>query len=120
MRLLIFITLIIFIIPSFGMAQNTYKNLKVLNIKSEHEMRDYMKAISKDLGVRCTFCHDINDKSKDTHLKNIAREMIIMQRNLNNDYFPMMTDSTTNQNIIQISCWTCHRGQSKPQLTKLK
>ncbi len=120
MKLLKFIILTIFTISSFPMAQNTFKNLQVLNIESEREMRDYMKAISKDLGVRCTFCHDINDKSKDTHIKNIAREMIIMQRNLNNNYFSILTDSTANQNIIQISCWTCHRGQSKPQLTKLK
>ena len=78
-----------------------------------------MKSISKDLGVQCAFCHDLNDKSIDTNIKLIAREMIQMQQDLNKKYFATMSDSLMKEKkILEISCWTCHRGANKPQLIK--
>ena len=67
----------IFFIASIGTGQ--LKNLKVLDFESERDLKKYMKTIGKDLGVKCTFCHDLNDKSIDTDHKLIAREMIKMQ-----------------------------------------
>ena len=78
-----------------------------------------MKSISKDLGVKCSFCHNMNDKSLDTKHKIIAREMMIMQSNLNTQFFAQMGDSLSqNQNSPQISCWTCHRGSKVPELNR--
>ena len=73
--------LVILFCISFMMGE--FKNVQVLNFETEKELKKYMKSISKDLGVKCTFCHDLNDKSIETDHKTIAREMIIMQNNLN-------------------------------------
>ena len=109
----------IFIIFSFGTGQP--KNLQVLDIESERDLKKYMKTISKDLGVKCTFCHDINDKSIETAHKIVAREMMKMQMDLNKHYFAQIGDSLLHRkNTLQISCWTCHRGSNEPQLIRPK
>ena len=93
------------------------ENLQVLDFESERELKKYMKNISKDLGVKCKFCHDINDKSIDTPHKIVAREMIKMQMDLNKRFFKQIGDSLLqHENTLQISCWTCHRGSKHPEL----
>ena len=109
----------IVIIVSMGTGQLT--NLQVLDIKSERDLKKYMKTIGKDLGVKCTFCHDLNDKSIDTDHKLVAREMMKMQMNLNKHVFAQIGDSLLHhENTLQISCWTCHRGSKEPQLVRPK
>ena len=111
--------LIIHLILLSFVFSNTFKNVQILDIESRSEMKKYMKSISKDLGVKCSFCHDMNDKSVDTKHKIIARDMIIMQNNLNRQFFAQMGDSLShNQNTLQISCWTCHRGSKIPELNR--
>ena len=118
MRILHFYISII-IIFSIGIGQ--LKNLQVLDFESERELKKYMKTIGKDLGVKCTFCHDLNDKSIDTDHKLIAREMIKMQMDLNKRFFAQIGDSLLHsENVLQISCWTCHRGSKEPQLVRPK
>ena len=118
---LIGIFTILSVVTSLGIMQDKPKNLQVLNFESERELKKYMKTIGKDLGVKCTFCHDLNDKSIDTEHKLIAREMMKMQNNLNKQYFAMIGDSLLkHENTLQISCWTCHRGTKEPQLVRPK
>ena len=94
-----------------------YKNVQVLEFESARDLKIYMKSISKDLGVKCSFCHDLDDKSIETEHKTIAREMIKMQIQLNQDYFSHIGDSLSKlNNFSPITCWTCHRGSKKPQL----
>ncbi len=113
--------LILPIVISLGIMQDKPKNLQVLDFESERELKKYMKTIGKDLGVKCSFCHDLNDKSIDTEHKLIAREMMKMQNNLNKQYFAMIGDSLLkHDNTLQISCWTCHRGTNEPQLVRPK
>ena len=101
--------------------QSQPKNLQVLKFESERELKKHMKEIGKDLGVKCTFCHDLNDKSIDTEHKLVAREMMKMQMDLNKQYFAMIGDSLLkHKNTLQISCWTCHRGSKEPQLIRPK
>lgn len=109
----------VFLIVSILSGQ--FKNLHVLNFESERKLKKYMKSIQKDLGVKCTFCHDLNDKSIDTDHKLIAREMMRMQQNLNKQFFAQIGDSLLkHENALQISCWTCHRGATEPQITRPK
>ena len=105
----------------FSIGAGQLKNLQVLDFESERELKKYMKTIGKSLGVKCKFCHDINDKSIDTGHKNIAREMMRMQIDLNKSVFAQIGDSLLqSENTLQISCWTCHRGSIKPQLFRPK
>jgi len=109
----------VFIMASIGTGQ--LKNIQVLDFESERDLKKYMKTIGKDLGVKCTFCHDLNDKSIDTDHKLIAREMMKMQMDLNKHVFAQIGDSLLHQhNTLKISCWTCHRGSNEPQLVRPK
>ena len=121
MKTLINLITILSVITTHGIMQDQPKNLRVLKFESERELKKYMKEIGKDLGVKCTFCHDLNDKSIDTEHKLVAREMMKMQMDLNKQYFAMIGDSLLkHENTLQISCWTCHRGNKEPQLFRPK
>ena len=105
----------------FSIGTGQLKNLQVLDFESDRKLKKYMKTIGKDLGVKCTFCHDINDKSIDTDHKLVAREMMKMQMDLNKRFFAHLGDSLLKkENTLQISCWTCHRGSKEPQLIRPK
>ena len=104
-----------------GIIYGKLENLQVLDFKSERDLKKYMKIVGKDLGVKCTFCHDLNDKSIDTDHKLIAREMMKMQKDLNKHVFTQIGDSLLHRkNTLEISCWTCHRGSNEPQLVRPK
>ena len=121
MKILIQFLMVFPIIIALSIMQDKPTNLQVLDFESKRDIKKYMKSISKDLGVKCTFCHDLNDKSIDTNHKLIAREMMIMQKDLNKHYFAMIGDSLLKlENILQISCWTCHRGTNEPQVVRPK
>ena len=109
----------LFVVSSLGFMQDKSNNLQVLEFDSERDLKKYMKTIQKDLGVKCNFCHDINDMSLDTPHKIIAREMMRMQMDLNKIFFAQLGDSLhAHDKISQISCWTCHRGAKEPQLVR--
>ena len=121
MKNLIQFCMIFPVVISLGIMQEKPKNLQVLDFESVRDIKKYMKTIKKNLGVKCTFCHDINDKSIDTEHKIIAREMMKMQIDLNKSFFAQIGDSLLkHENTLQISCWTCHRGSKKPQLVRPK
>jgi hypothetical protein len=94
-------------------GDKTPKNLKVLDITSTKDVKKYMKMISKDLGAKCKYCHDMNDKSIDTEHKDIARFMMTMVQTQNDSVFNY-------EGAPQISCWTCHRGSTMPELVRPK
>ena len=121
MRKLIHVLTMLFIVSSPGFMQDKLKNNQVLEFDSERDLKKYMKSISKDLGVKCKFCHDLNDKSIDTDHKKIARKMMRMQMDLNKSFFAFLGDSLdVHDDIPRISCWTCHRGSKDPQTIKPK
>ena len=121
MKNLIQFCMIFFVVISFGIMQEKPKNLQVLDFESVRDLKKYMKTIQKDLGVKCTFCHDINDKSIETEHKIIAREMMKMQIDLNKRFFAQIGDSLLkHENTPKISSGTCHQCTKKPQLVQPK
>ena len=121
MKKLIQFCMILPVVISLVIMQEKPKNLQVLDYESVPDIKKYMKSIQKDLGVKCTFCHNLNDKSIDTEHKIIAREMMKMQIDLNKHFFAQIGDSLLkHENTLQISCWTCHQGNKKPQLVRPK
>ena len=103
---------ILYILFTFLLSESEFENVKVLDITSKSEMRKYMKSISKDLGVKCSYCHDMDDKSIDTPEKDITREMIKLTRYLN-DVLNNEKEDTTNHTTY-VTCWTCHYGKTQP------
>ncbi len=86
-------------------STTTFKNIKVFDGLSDQQIDDAMMYMRASLGVQCEHCHDDKDWSLDTkEEKRTAREMIRMVRDLNRQ----LGDD------LAVSCYTCHRGQSKP------
>ena len=98
----------VILLVSFSFS-STFENVKILDIESRSEMKKYMKSISKDLGVKCSYCHDMDDKSLDNSVKDIAREMIILTRQINS-YLNDINNSDEEKSIVSVTCWTCHKG----------
>jgi hypothetical protein len=87
-----------------------WKDLQILpkNI-SKDELKKTMKAMSKDLGVDCSFCHEEPNMEKDTNKKKLAREMMQMTSDINKKYPATMK---------KVTCFTCHRGKEEPERQK--
>src|SRR5580693_7887225 len=75
-----------------------FKNLQILPKDiSDHDLDSVMHHFSASLGVRCNFCHVINEEEKkfdmasdDKPEKNIARKMMLMAIDINKNYFREM------------------------------
>ena len=87
-------------------VEQRYKNIQMFKGMPASDLEPTMAFISGSLGVRCNFCHTPNQFEKDDKpTKLAARKMIQMVFNLNKGSFN--GDSA-------VSCFTCHRGKSKP------
>ncbi len=66
-----------------------------------------MSVFTVVLGVDCSHCH-IADQwdDEDKPAKEIAREMLRMVRDINQQLFDGQP---------RVACWTCHRGAVKPE-----
>ncbi len=98
------------------MAEEVYKNIKVLKGLTEDQFMDTMGFISSSLGTNCIFCHDdgiggdtqarwkaFAADTKDT--KVTARQMIVMVNQLNKQNF-------AGQKLV--TCYSCHRSLEDP------
>lgn len=104
--------------------QPQWENLKVLpdNI-SKDSLEHLMKGYTKALGVKCSYCHQPRenqpkklDFSDDSKLqKKIARGMIKMTEEINEDYFKPHYPDPKPEKVSDINCVTCHRGNPNPK-----
>ena len=100
-------------------ASPGYKNLQVLPKDiGQAQVFPIMKSFAQGLGVRCTHCHvgeegqplstfDFASDAKPTKL--IARKMLVMVHRINGQDF-----GVTDMKDIKVTCYTCHRGSTKP------
>jgi hypothetical protein len=96
--------------PQEKTTEQVQKNIKVLNGLPQSQLIPVMNFFSASLGVRCNFCHVNNNgvwafDSDDKPEKETAREMVRMVLNIN---------KTTFKGGVEVSCYTCHRGQTNP------
>ena len=118
--------LTLLVAPSRAAAQwpvRELKNVKVLPAGiSPAALVDTMKAFTRALGVRCTYCHvgkegddlstyDFASDERPTKLK--AREMLRMVSAINDTYLAQLPTRRTPP--ISVQCATCHRGISQPR-----
>jgi hypothetical protein len=90
--------------PPKGGPRGAPKNLKILK---PEEVRAAMGSFVAGLGQQCSFCHVDGDRASDENpLKEVARKMILMTRDINAK-FP-------NSQSNNVTCYTCHRGDSHP------
>jgi hypothetical protein len=108
-----------FISSSFAQQQTdkpveqTRKNIKVLNGLPESQLFPVMNFISNALGVNCAYCHVRTGETwefekDDKPEKATARKMMLMQFSINKGNRDIFGTTAA------ITCYTCHRGQTKP------
>jgi photosynthetic reaction center cytochrome c subunit len=97
-------------------AESVFKNIQVLKGMPAARLLGVMKiAYADSLGVDCTYCHDpMHWELDDKEHKKIAREMILMTRNLNDNVLPQIQGLENKE--PHVNCTTCHRGETKPAL----
>jgi hypothetical protein len=87
-------------------AGQKYKNIQIFKGILASDLEPTMAFIAGSLGVRCNFCHVPNAFEKDDKPTKIAaRRMIQMVFDLNKGSF---------NGESAVSCFTCHRGKSRP------
>jgi hypothetical protein len=88
------------------LAEQVYKNIQILKGLPAPQLQSTMAAFARSLGVSCTYCHvpDAFEKD-DKDAKLTARKMIRMVNTIG-DFF---------NDASAVSCWTCHRGKTKPE-----
>lgn len=98
-----------------------FTNLQVLHdTLSKRSLIGTMKGFTRALGVRCEFCH-VGDPAKgfssfdfasdENKHKNIARTMLRMVRNINEEQLTALSTRAG----TKVECMTCHRGTKQPR-----
>ena len=94
--------------PKPKAASEVYKNLQVLGQVPANMWFPTMSFIADSLGVTCDHCHSRQFESDEKPAKLKARQMISMERELNEKYFA---------GAATVTCNSCHRGSLKPAAT---
>lgn len=95
--------------PVGELSGSKFKNVTALADMPADQMGKVMNIMSASLNVNCQFCHAGTDFAKeDVAHKDIGRKMIEMTLELNKQHF---------EGRQEITCYTCHRGQSHPIAT---
>ncbi len=96
------------------MAEQVFKNIRVLKGIPVDEFMATMGFFSASLGETCTDCHSAESGGSwekyadDNPRKNTARGMVVMMNAINKNYFGAKRE---------ITCYSCHRGVERPDVT---
>ena len=86
-------------------AEQKYKNIQLLRGIPSERLTKIMFSFKASLGVDCTYCHIKDQFEKDDKpAKQVARKMIQLVRDTN----------TKLGSMTHVTCFTCHRGQTRP------
>ena len=86
-------------------AEQVFKNIEILKGRPAAHLPEMMKALNRELGVDCEYCHVGEAWETDEALpKRTTRRMFKMVGDISRGYFE-------GQNVV--TCWTCHRGSPK-------
>ena len=87
------------------------QNVQILTGMSTNQIYGYMvNQFSGGLGVSCQHCHNLaqgNFADESNPNKHVARQMLLMASDLNQNYITQLPQSVGN---YQVSCATCHNG----------
>src|SRR6185369_1550601 len=101
-------------------SETVFKNIQSLKgVPAEQLLSIMDSGFRPALGVKCSFCHDPqNWASDDKDEKKVARQMMQMNRDINDKYLKTMKGLDSEKPAV--SCATCHRGEQKPALSMEK
>jgi hypothetical protein len=93
------------------MTENLFKNIQLLKGIPVDTFFDVMGMFAAAMGEDCTYCHSKQAVFRHEAFADAtpriqrARQMIVMMRTLNNNFFGGMP---------RVTCFTCHRGDGRP------
>jgi len=87
------------------LAETQFKNIISFKGQKASEVIPAMEFISASLGVGCDYCHAADRASDEKQEKKTAREMIAMQKDIDDKNFGGRP---------QVTCATCHAGHTHP------
>jgi len=87
------------------LAEKQFKHIESFKGAKASDVIPAMEFMSASLGVGCDYCHTEDKSSEEKEAKHTAREMIAMQRDINNKNF---------RGRNQVTCATCHAGHARP------
>jgi hypothetical protein len=95
------------------MAEDVFKNVRVLRGISVGEFMGTMGVFSAALGMSCEDCHQADDSRWENYAiesprKQMARAMVTMMATINKTHFG-------GRQVV--TCFTCHRGNDRPRVT---
>ena len=96
-------------------AYEVYKNLTLFHDErvSVAWLDRTMQNLNKYLGVECTHCHEQDNWAKD----DLSKEQMHAREMMTTKMFPMV--GVIRQDYFEgkggPTCWTCHRGSTKPE-----
>ena len=114
--------------PAAGQWLPVVRNLQVRPKETKFSSRiDTMKAFTRALGVRCTYCHvgkegepletyDFASDDKEAKVK--ARAMLKMVAGINDQFLAALP--SRHVPAVSVSCATCHRGAVVPAVDSAK
>jgi photosynthetic reaction center cytochrome c subunit len=89
-------------------AEQVFKNIQIFKGEPVKNWMTIMSFMSASLGVDCTYCHVEGAFEKDDKpTKQKARVMLNMVTNVGKQFY---------EKGNRISCNTCHRGKTKPEI----
>jgi Photosynthetic reaction centre cytochrome C subunit len=89
-------------------AEKVFKDVRILKGMDGRNFAFIMGWFSRELGVKCTHCHQENDFAADHEKKTRAREMLEMTSYVAAGYYG---------NNSPVACGTCHAGKAEPART---
>jgi photosynthetic reaction center cytochrome c subunit len=95
------------------LAEQAFKNIQLLRGVPVDEFMQTMGFFAASTGLNCTDCHgeessgDWAKYADDPPLKQTARKMVLLVRMINQTGFGGKR---------QVTCWSCHRGTTSPQV----
>jgi hypothetical protein len=95
-------------------AAEVFKNIQQFKTLPAGRLAGIMQNWTRVLGVKCNHCHTLGAWEKeDLPTKQVAREMVQMTGKINNDLLKSIKNLKSER--PSVSCYTCHRGQAKPE-----
>jgi hypothetical protein len=100
--------------PRAPMAEEVFKNIQVLKGIPVDQFMGTMGIFASALGKNCSECHGVESGgnwalyAQDTPLKQTARRMVLMVKQINDANFGGRQ---------MVTCYSCHRVQARPKLT---
>lgn len=91
-------------------AEKAFKDIQVMKGVLASEVIPAMEFMCASLKYECEDCHDPKDYAASTRIKEVARSMILMQREINTKHFGGRNE---------ITCNSCHGGKEHPAATPI-